>query len=212
MRLAIPVVLLSIFATCAAQPGIAATLGWDITLNSSSYTASLVGTPRANGVQFTLDTATNVDALGMWDQGSRVLQDPHNVQLWTDSGTLLASTMIDNSAFSTPSTDTAGQWLFADIAPLLLSAGTYRIAVGYSVTGDDPGDGGVTVTSIGATVVGQAYTASGAGATAFPAFTNPNSFFGPNLLVASPTPEPSTLALLGAAFLLVGFCRATNLR
>jgi hypothetical protein len=145
----------------------------------------------------------------MWDDFSNGagLLNAHTVQLWTDGGTLLASATVDNSSTVVASADSTGRWLFTSITPLSLGAGTYRIAVGYGVDGDDPVRfGSVSVTSIGATFVQEAFSSAGTSTTAFPAnaFTDP--LFGANLELASSAPEPSTawamlfgLGVLGVA-------------
>lgn len=187
----------------------ASTLAWDIT---GGISLSLSGTPRANGAQFNISTAGTVTALGMWDEGSAALLNVHTVQLWSDTGTLLASTTVSNSSFAVASGDATGQWLFTTISPLVLTPGTYRVAVGYGVANDDPVRSTTTVvTSIGATYLQEAFTTSSTSTTDFPNNLTHNPLFGANVLFASvTTPEPSTFAGMLAAIALVLLCRRST--
>lgn len=193
----ISMALLASLAFLAAQASATPVLAWDI---SSGTITSLVGTPRANGAQFSVSSATFAVSLGMWDEASNGLLNTHPVQLWTDSGTLLASATVTNASTAVSSAGGAGRWLFSAITPISLSPGTYRIAVGYGVDTDDPVRFGTTVvTSIGAQYILEAFSAGGAGTTAFPSNLLSNPLFGANLqLDATPAnaiPEPGTAAL-----------------
>jgi hypothetical protein len=75
------------------------------------------------GYQFIANTASAVIGLGTFDYQQTGLVGPQQVGLWNSSGTLLASTFVDNSDPLT------GFWRFAPIAPVTLTPGdTYYVA------------------------------------------------------------------------------------
>lgn len=207
------VLAMALLAT--APPALAASLGVDIT------GAGIAG---QNPVAFTIGwgvdvvTPVRVTALGIWDEGSNGLLVTHEVGLWNGSGTLLASTTVpagtaaDNAV---PSVQGNGQWLFEDIADIILPVGHF--VLGSTSTGDD-------------------FRANQAGFILDPALANfdpaqfavganlqfPDldaegqlgiSLFGPNFLlepVVKPVPLPASLALLGLG--LLGFAARRVIR
>jgi len=75
------------------------------------------------GYQFIANNAVAVTGLGTFDYQQGRLASPQQVGLWDSSGTLLASTFVDNSDPLT------GFWRFAPIAPVTLTPGdTYYVA------------------------------------------------------------------------------------
>lgn len=179
----------------------ATALAWDI---SSGNVTSLGSTPRANGARFSVAVVTTVVSLGMWDEGNDGLRNSHLVQLWSDSGSLLTGATVDNTGTVVASSSGNGSWRFASITPFALAPGTYRIAVGYGSSGDDEVRFGTTVvTSIGVSYIEQAFSSGGAGTGAFPSNTNSNVLFAANLMVESAVPEPATVLLSLAGFVLL---------
>lgn len=87
------------------------------------------------GFRITAEQSMVVTALGIVDSGAPGLASAHEVGLWTDAGTLLASATV------AAGTDArlADGFRFADIAPIALNAGqTYRIgAVFFLGNGDN---------------------------------------------------------------------------
>ena len=91
-RLAL-VVSASLFSTAVS----AATL-LDFTADNSSFTwygnSSGCGSGCNLGYQFTLDSTTTFDGLGLYDADSDGLNDSHEVGVWDLGGNLLASTTV----------------------------------------------------------------------------------------------------------------------
>src|ERR1700716_3992678 len=66
------------------------------------------------GWSFTANTPIAVDGLGFFDDfhfGAGLLQD-HRVNLWTNTGTPLAQTVITNASTPVATTSAQGRWLF----------------------------------------------------------------------------------------------------
>lgn len=151
------------------------------------------------GYQFQVTAPQVVSALGYYDHLGDGLAESHDVGLYTDAGTLLASVTVSNA------NALVGNFRYQSITPLLLSVGTYRVAGAGSVdlfVFNAPG-----LTS--APGISYLTPASSSGATLqFPLFLGgaTDGFFGGNLLVdpvaaAVATPLPPTLL---AGFLGMG--------
>jgi len=199
------------------SPALAASLGIDIT------GAGIAG---QNPVAFTIGwgvdvvSPVRVTALGLWDEGSNGLLVSHEVGLWNGSGTLLASTTVpagtaaDNAV---PSVQGNGQWLFEDIADIVLPVGHF--VLGSTSTGDDfrANQAGFILDPDLANF-DPAQFAVGANLQ-FPDLDAEGSLgislFGPNFLlepVVKPVPLPASLALLGLGLLGFGARRAIRER
>lgn len=153
-----------------------------------------------DGYQFTANSAFEITALGVWGTNLNV---SHDVGLWQDASTLLASTTVN------PADAQIGGFTFGYLAaPILVSAGeTLTIAavmygdpIGYFCAGGC-GDGPMVVDPrIGAI---NAFYTSGT-TLAFPVNSYPHVDWGPDFLLTdetpSPIPEPSSLLLLGSGF------------
>jgi hypothetical protein len=86
------------------------------------------------GYSFTLTSPVTVTGLGFFDVGADGLIRPHAIGLWTDSGVLLASAVVNSSSMLVPSSSSFGEWRVAGLLPsssLTLAVGTYRVAAGY---------------------------------------------------------------------------------
>ena len=149
------------------------------------------------GYEFTLTNPLNVAALGIWDQGNHTLVESHQVGLWTNSGALLASTTVDSASLPAASANPDGQWLFTNISPITLPAGTYRLGAFYPSLADTFLAFGVSITTAaGVTFGGEALTISGSFGFPDRVFPANVAVFGPNIstvALASPVPEPSSL-------------------
>lgn len=199
-----------------ATPALAASLGVDIT------GAGIAG---QNPVAFTIGwgvdvvSPVRVTALGIWDEGSNGLLVSHEVGLWNGTGTLLASTTVPAGTAATPvpSVQGDGQWLFEDIADIVLPVGHF--VLGSTSTGDDfrANQAGFILDPDLANF-DPAQFAVGANLQ-FPDLDAEGqlgiSLFGPNFLlepVVTPVPLPASLALLGLGLLGFGARRAIRKR
>ena len=178
---------------------IAETLALDFTGGSTFET----GNSTTLGWRFDVLSGIDVVALGYWDEGSDGLIESHPVGLWTDSGTLLASTVVDNTSSAIASSEVSGRWLFESIPLLFLSPGLYvvggQINPSFSFPHDPVRAG--TDTPITTPEVAFDVALSGTSSTLGLNFPNNqqapgfNSYFGPNFLIGEPIPEPSTFVL-----------------
>ena len=164
--------------------------------------AAITQTDSTRGYSFSVSDPLTVTALGLWDEDADGLFGAHTVYLWTDTGTLLASATVDNASVAVASPNTNGDWLFANINPIVLGIGTYVIGATYDVSNFDrlrfgSDAGAMTVLAMpGVTLLDYrlAFANDTFPDTTIAGFTGN---FGPNL-VATPLPEPSLLVLLGA--------------
>jgi hypothetical protein len=191
LLLAIGLVLLTI------GPSQADSLGIDFTgySNLSNYSIWSLGW------QFSVSSNITVSALGAYDYGQNGFPRPQQVGLWTNNGTLLASTYVDDSDSLT------GSWRFHSITPVTLTPGDYRVA-------SQGGEGFVNTITGAATAPGVTYIQDWyhyTGSTAnnplyFPDGTNnfntldTAGYFGGNFMTSN-APVPGTLLLLGSGFL-----------
>lgn len=152
---------------------------------------------RTYGYDFSSSTSLRVTALGIFESLARPLEVVHDLGLWDDSGVLLASTTVSGTDTAVASANPMAQWRFADIAPLVLGAGTYFVGAYY--TDDNEDDillGGAPLISLPSITYGE--TRFGFG----PALARPTMGFGSSSLagatiMADVIPEPTTLALMG---------------
>jgi hypothetical protein len=194
-------------------PAKATELGLDFTgTTANSFLAELTF-----GWSFTANQTILVDGLGFFDDELRTgpdLNQDHLVSLWTDDGTetLLAQTTITNASTPVASTAEGGEWLFNNIAPVVLAPGQYVIGA------FDPGCTGTadcddirfldTATTSPLITFGEARDASG---NAFPNRSNPlrnDGYFGPNLRIrAFSVAEPASVTFLVLGLAAVGVAR-----
>jgi hypothetical protein len=167
--------------------------------------ASLGNPPFTLGWSFSTNSSITVTEVGIFDDSQNGLVDSYPVGIWNSSGTLLNSATVASGT-----TDPLiNQFRYTAITPTLLAAGqTYFIGALY-LDGNDPlifpGAAVGFATDPSITFIQSEYAVGGS--LSFPNLsvsTDP-SYFGPNFLLTSTVPEPSTLLLLGSGLLgLVG--------
>jgi hypothetical protein len=177
-------------AACAAAPAI----------NSWSGSSAYTGGSWTIGDQFVANDNLSVSSLGVYDPNGKAIA-PETVSLWTDSGTLIASAVVDSTG------TLQGDFRYESLASAIsLTAGqTYRIAVGvenapwlYGVSGviTDPE---IRYTT-GVWENGQ---------NVFPdQGTGGSGYISANFLIgATAVPEPTPVAMIALALLAAGVAR-----
>lgn len=170
------------------------------------------------GHRFTMSSSITATALGLFDKDNDGFTESHQVGLWNDAGSLLASVTFGPGQAGTvgPGTQsgTPADWVmrYLDITDLLLEAGqSYWLAASYSVPMNDAVGLASSVSSSYASGFSGAY---GIGNTLARPGTASGNIYGVNLLLDDGTgngggntvPEPATLiqvlTLLGALALV----------
>lgn len=166
------------------------------------------------GWTFNVKAPVAVTALGMFDFQGDGLVDRHQVGLWDGNGTLLASATVFNSSTVVASAAGGlGHWLFEDITPVVLAAGTYTVGANMpdefdrfilnaqNLVEDPLIEHLEAVATVGAD--GDGFQRPYA---VIDAATFGLGAFGPNMLVHA-APEPGSLALVGVALLALSAVR-----
>jgi hypothetical protein len=213
--------LLSLFAALtgsSAQASIMHRPLLDITGGFTNYSVAFLN--ATEGFRFSVATPTTIVALGIFDVGSNGLTNSHEVGLWNETGTLLASLTVTNSATAVASSSAFGRWLAVDLpTPVVLGSGNYHLGAFYRDVNTNPSEDGVlmgaTVSSqSGISYLGWAYSTTLGTALLFPGGQGPNQSqaltFGP-MAFTQDVPEPAT-GVLGGAFLLIGAALARRRR
>ncbi|HEY8879060.1 MAG TPA: PEP-CTERM sorting domain-containing protein [Roseateles sp.] len=163
------------------------------------------------GWSFSVTSSVTIDGLGIFDVDADGLNNRHQVGLWDSNGNLLAQTVVFNGATVVASAAASrGQWLFADIASLLLGPGDYVVGAFYS-----DGDTDAVLADAAGLAMDSHFSYSASLASDGASFDMPGAYgivqpgvFGPNLRVAGNTvPEPGMLALAALALLAAGGAR-----
>jgi hypothetical protein len=176
-----------------------------LALNPSGPLQSYDGSGEIDGFAFSATSAVDVTALGIFAGPSLSLPGgSFAVGLWTDSGTLIASTSV---TAADPSQDS---FFFHSIAPVSLIAGQNY------VVGAQMGGGVLTYFGGGYSMVdgleflGNRWESSSSliMPTGYDGPSNDPGYLGGNLLVSTAVPEPSTgLLVLGVLVIVLGLGR-----
>lgn len=175
----------------------ASTLGLDITSDTQVFAP---GVFHNVGWQFSVNAPVMIDGLGLFDVNPAGLAESHQVGLWDNNGVLLASATVTSGSTLVASASGAGDWLFANIAPLVLVPGTY-VTGGFFATSADSVMGNATITTV-PQISFLSSRASSEGAFAMPGvygLVEPG-IFAANIRVAdapAAVPEPASLMLFG---------------
>lgn len=155
---------------------------------------------RSMGYEFTVHAPLEVTELGVYDHNADGLQGAHDAGLWTDTGTLLATTTI--AAGTADPLVGHFRWHALD-APVVLTTGQDYV-VGAILVESLPNDPYSRAPSGLVTAPRISYiTARWAAATSltYPGTTNPNiGYWGGNIMY-NPIPEPAGLGFIGMALL-----------
>lgn len=185
----------------AAAPAVAATYIPVVTV--AGVGNNLGNGPFTLGYEFSTSSTFSVGALGVYDEGNDGLISAHDVGLWNNLGTLLATTTVQAGTLSALS----GGFRYETVTPFSIGPGTYRVGALF-LDGSDPnffGGDGILSSIAGVTYSSGAY--AGGGALADPTSTGgPSpSYIGGNLLLATAAvPEPATWAMMIGGFGLIG--------
>jgi len=181
----------------AATTSHASTIGLDVTSNTQVFSP---GVFHNIGWQFSVSAPITIDGLGIFDVDPAGLGEAHQVGLWNNSGTLLASTTVTSGSTFVSSVSSAGDWLFQSIAPVVIVPGNYVVGGFYATTVDS-----VMANATITTVPQISFLASRASTEV--AFAEPGVYglvepgvFGGNIRVQTPAaiPEPGSMLLLAS--------------
>jgi hypothetical protein len=202
---------LALFVTVAAvTTAQASTISPIIDISGGADIPVVGGSNVTSGFAFGVASSLVISGLGLFDVGADGLINAHEVGLWTSSGTLLASAMVTNSANVVASTDSLGEWLEVNIAPVTLAAGSYVLGAFYFNANTHTEDDAVWMTTA-SSISGVSYqngsvlvsSTFGFPNESIPATSSDARIFGPMAFTGASVPEPGSFALFlcGAALL-----------
>ena len=201
---------LSGLAVLSFSPGALAQIAITPIIDSIGGGAAAGGGAQTDGSIFALSGSLTIRGLGVFNSNTGNLHESHNTGLFNSSGTLLASTVIDNSATHVTSTNSHGFWLEKDITAITIGSGTYYLGSLYTNTSPDNLLLSTTATGISGVTPGSG-TEIGGSTLAAPTnvLTSSGSYYSAMAFITpAATPEPGSLALLvglgvtGAGFLV----------
>ena len=206
---------LSALALTMAPAAHAQTPAIDITGAGSATTSGFFTV----GYRFTVTGTQTVTGLGVFDYGADGLAQAHDVGLWNNNQTLLASTTVSTAnSVAIASGSTQGNWREVAVTPVTLTAGDYYVGAYYSSSNTDAFVLSAPFTSIAGFAFGSDAFVSGSqltfptrstGTTASAAYVGPGVFTA-GAVGSATAPEPGSLALFGLG--LVGGVGSLRLR
>ncbi len=186
----------ALLLTTAAMAS-AGTLGLDVI---SDTQVLFQGEYDNAGWQFSVNAPIVVDGLGIFDVNPAGLAASHPVGLWDSTGTLLAQANVGNASPLVPSASSVGDWLFEDIAPIVLQPGVY-VTGAYLASSGEKVMGNATIASAPQiTFIASRLSTNGK-------FAEPGAFnlggaglFAANIRIEplATVPEPASLVLMGS--------------
>ena len=202
-------------AMLAVVTGIAASLAHAevtpiIDFTGGTAVGVIAGNTATAGFSFTVTTVTTISGLGFLDVGSNSLTDSHQVGLWTSSGTLLGSAVVDGSSTAVASTSNLGDWRETGISSLTLDPGSYVLGAFYRDVSVTPTEDQTVYHATGTSSVsgvGYGHAVSGLSGFVFPNGDDSvfdDAYFGPMAFTgdSSVAPEPASFGLSVGALLL----------
>jgi len=176
-----------------------------LALNPSGPMQSYNGNGEIDGFAFSAVSAVDVTALGIFAGPSLSLPGSGSfaVGLWTDSGTLIASTFV------TSADPSQNSFFFHSIAPVSLVAGQNYVVGAQMGAGVLTYFGGGYTMADGLEFLGNRWQSSGS--LVMPTSNDGSGgdpgYLGGNLLVSTGVPEPSStgLMVLGVLAIVLGF-------
>ncbi len=186
----------ALLLTTAAMAS-ASTLGLDVTSNTQVLSH---GEYDNAGWQFSVSAPIVVDGLGLFDVNPAGLNASHPVGLWDSNGKLLAQAIVGSASPLVSSASTAGDWLFEDIAPIVLQPGVYVTGAYFASSGEKVMGNATIATAPQITFLGSRLSTNGK-------FAEPGAFnlggaglFAANIRIEplAAVPEPASLLLTGS--------------
>ncbi len=128
----VPLIVAAAITLGSSAPARASIAAMDFTTAGNAFPGFDSGSGGTGGWAFTVLSKITVEGLGIWDEGANGLNSGHDVGLWKSDGTLLLSTIVDNTSTPVASTFSRGQWLFDSVTPLELEPGDYVVGAYYA--------------------------------------------------------------------------------
>jgi hypothetical protein len=155
------------------------------------------------GFRFQATQALTIGALGVFDYESNGFAVSHNVGLWNDYGTLLASTTVTSTDYLLDS------FRYASITSLTLNAGQFYRVGATAVEADPSAFNGSITTATGIRYTDAAFT-PGTSLSMPTTLNNSHGYLGGTVLIGSipggagAVPEPASWAMMVGGFGAIG--------
>ena len=183
-----------------------------IALEITASNPQILSFSTTRGWLFQVNSDISVTDLGLWDSGANGFSSSHRINLWTDTGSLLAGVTMPSGTVGTldGSTVGGGQFRYTSVSPVALSAGNSYV-ISANVTGDSFINDGVASITGAPEITWLAGRFGSAGSSVFPTSSvSGNKYFGPNFkfeTAAVQVHEPAGAVALGITIVLLGFAR-----